>query len=70
MRDEHIPDGTEPEHPAPGSEQTSRRESPESPESGGLGKLPSRDVPEPPNRDEVRSDDDVTPDAGTVEPPD
>ncbi|OQO92064.1 hypothetical protein [Saccharomonospora piscinae] len=39
-------------------------------ESGGLGHLPSKDVPEPPNRDDVVPDDDVTPDAGTIEPPD
>lgn len=30
----------------------------------------NRDVPEPPNKDEIRPDDDVTPDAGTIEPPD
>ncbi|NIJ11299.1 hypothetical protein FHU38_001643 [Saccharomonospora amisosensis] len=28
------------------------------------------EVPEPPNKDEVRPDDDVNPEAGTVEPPD
>lgn len=28
------------------------------------------DVPEPPNKDEIQPDDDVVPDAGTIEPPD
>lgn len=37
--------------------------------SRDLGALPTRDVPEPPNRDDVRPDD-VDPDAGTIEPPD
>lgn len=65
--DDHVPGGTEPEPPEPedsGKDRTPARD------GRDLGGLPSRDVPEPPNRDEVRPDDDVTPDAGTIEPPD
>ncbi|EIE99957.1 hypothetical protein [Saccharomonospora glauca] len=61
--DEHVPGGTEPEPPDSGPEPTPKRG------KRDLGGVPSRDVPEPPNRDEVRPDDEVTPDAGPIEPP-
>ncbi|WP_019813484.1 hypothetical protein [Saccharomonospora saliphila] len=37
---------------------------------GGVSGELNRDVPDPPNKDEIRFGEDVTPDAGTVEPPD
>jgi hypothetical protein len=57
-----------------------KRFDPREPDPGGVPDYPrptdrdlddgSDEIPEPPNRDEVRPDDDVNPAAGTVEPPD
>lgn len=60
--------GSRPDETDPFRDTTRRRRERE-PERDADGKL-NRDVPEPPNKDDVRPDDDVTPDAGTVEPPD
>lgn len=55
--------GPRPEETDPVRDRT--RDRPEPDTDGTL----NRDVPEPPNRDDIRTDD-VTSDAGTVEPPD
>ncbi|WP_298181527.1 hypothetical protein [Saccharomonospora sp.] len=65
-RDDHGSD--RPSEPEPQDHSDTEADRPK--KRSGLGRLPTRDVPEPPNRDEIRPDDDVTPDAGTIEPPD
>ncbi|WP_197322057.1 hypothetical protein [Saccharomonospora sp. NB11] len=59
-----VPRPTEPEPPDFEPDLDRRRD------TGEHRPLPTPDVPEPPNRDDVRPDDDVEPDVGTVEPPD
>lgn len=63
--DDHIPDWpSEPEPPDRPEPDADRKK-----KHPGLDRLPTRDVPEPPNRDEIRPEGDGTPDTNTFEPP-